>query len=105
VILFALIPLLPVSEDLRSHRKVDVLVIGAGPTGLGAAKRLNQLVRFDIEHPAGQYIMEINCQGRGLTVRIWDCPAARTPSELSSPCQIVLAALNPELARIFAWYE
>lgn len=24
---------------------VDVLVIGAGPTGLGAAKRLNQLVR------------------------------------------------------------
>ena len=26
-------------------REVDVLVIGAGPTGLGAAKRLNQLVR------------------------------------------------------------
>lgn len=25
---------------------VDVLVIGAGPTGLGAAKRLNQIVRF-----------------------------------------------------------
>ena len=26
--------------------EVDVLVIGAGPTGLGAAKRLNQLVRL-----------------------------------------------------------
>ncbi|MBE3049149.1 hypothetical protein IMZ48_42955 [Candidatus Bathyarchaeota archaeon] len=26
-------------------RNVDVLVIGAGPTGLGAAKRLNQMVR------------------------------------------------------------
>jgi NADH dehydrogenase FAD-containing subunit len=25
---------------------VDVLVIGAGPTGLGAAKRLNQIVRW-----------------------------------------------------------
>lgn len=25
---------------------VDVLVIGAGPTGLGAAKRLNQIVRI-----------------------------------------------------------
>jgi cation diffusion facilitator CzcD-associated flavoprotein CzcO len=27
---------------------VDVLVIGAGPTGLGAAKRLNQIVRPSI---------------------------------------------------------
>ena len=26
-----------------SNTSVDVLVIGAGPTGLGAAKRLNQL--------------------------------------------------------------
>jgi hypothetical protein len=26
------------------HRQVDILVIGAGPTGLGAAKRLNQVV-------------------------------------------------------------
>lgn len=26
-----------------SHSTVDTLVIGAGPTGLGAAKRLNQL--------------------------------------------------------------
>lgn len=26
-------------------QEVDVLVIGAGPTGLGAAKRLDQLVR------------------------------------------------------------
>lgn len=26
--------------------EVDVLVIGAGPTGLGAAKRLQQLVRL-----------------------------------------------------------
>ena len=25
------------------HSEVDVLVIGAGPTGLGAAKRLNQI--------------------------------------------------------------
>lgn len=28
------------------YRQVDILVIGAGPTGLGAAKRLNQVVRF-----------------------------------------------------------
>lgn len=28
------------------HSNVDVLVIGAGPTGLGAAKRLNQIVSF-----------------------------------------------------------
>lgn len=28
--------------------EVDVLVIGAGPTGLGAAKRLQQLVCSDI---------------------------------------------------------
>lgn len=27
-----------------SQINVDVLVIGAGPTGLGAAKRLNQIV-------------------------------------------------------------
>jgi cation diffusion facilitator CzcD-associated flavoprotein CzcO len=26
------------------HSQVDILVIGAGPTGLGAAKRLNQIV-------------------------------------------------------------
>jgi cation diffusion facilitator CzcD-associated flavoprotein CzcO len=26
------------------NRNVDVLVIGMGPTGLGAAKRLNQIV-------------------------------------------------------------
>lgn len=30
----------------NSRSEVDVLVIGAGPTGLGAAKRLNQLVRI-----------------------------------------------------------
>lgn len=29
---------------LASISNVDVLVIGAGPTGLGAAKRLQQLV-------------------------------------------------------------
>jgi len=28
------------------YSSVDVLVIGAGPTGLGAAKRLNQIVRI-----------------------------------------------------------
>jgi NADH dehydrogenase FAD-containing subunit len=31
--------------QLKAHSSVDVLVIGAGPTGLGAAKRLNQIVR------------------------------------------------------------
>lgn len=30
---------------IDSDSSIDVLVIGAGPTGLGAAKRLNQLVR------------------------------------------------------------
>merc|ERR1711939_85794 len=28
---------------MASHKDVDILIIGAGPTGLGAAKRLNQL--------------------------------------------------------------
>jgi hypothetical protein len=33
------------SEDVTDlSSEVDVLVIGAGPTGLGAAKRLNQVV-------------------------------------------------------------
>ena len=27
-------------------RDVDILIIGAGPAGLGAAKRLNQIVRL-----------------------------------------------------------
>lgn len=34
-------------SNLADHRRfsnVDVLVIGMGPTGLGAAKRLNQIV-------------------------------------------------------------
>lgn len=31
--------------DTSLFSNVDVLVIGAGPTGLGAAKRLNQIVR------------------------------------------------------------
>ena len=35
----------PGADLLRDGSYVDVLVIGAGPTGLGAAKRLNQLVR------------------------------------------------------------
>jgi threonine dehydrogenase-like Zn-dependent dehydrogenase len=37
----------PVSSTVNGSSQcsyVDVLVIGAGPTGLGAAKRLNQLV-------------------------------------------------------------
>ena len=36
------------------HSQVDILVIGAGPTGLGAAKRLNQIVgneKYAIEGP------------------------------------------------------
>lgn len=37
--------MLPPTEDwLTSNSSVDVLIIGAGPTGLGAAKRLHQLV-------------------------------------------------------------
>lgn len=33
------------------YRDVDVLVIGMGPTGLGAAKRLNQIVRTVMIEP------------------------------------------------------
>lgn len=36
----------PTKLELTAASSVDVLVIGAGPTGLGAAKRLNQIVRF-----------------------------------------------------------
>ena len=35
---------LALANLLMECSSVDVLVIGAGPTGLGAAKRLNQLV-------------------------------------------------------------
>lgn len=31
---------------VSNYSSVDVLVIGAGPTGLGAAKRLKQIVRL-----------------------------------------------------------
>lgn len=34
-----------VAERALSCRNVDILVIGAGPTGLGAAKRLHHIVR------------------------------------------------------------
>ena len=40
---------LPTSFANNEGSAVDVLVIGAGPTGLGAAKRLHQLVRHSIE--------------------------------------------------------
>ena len=40
----------PMSDILAltdlTNSSVDILVIGAGPTGIGAAKRLNQIVRF-----------------------------------------------------------
>lgn len=35
----------PTEHWLTGNSAVDVLVIGAGPTGLGAAKRLHQLVQ------------------------------------------------------------
>jgi ribulose 1,5-bisphosphate synthetase/thiazole synthase len=35
---------LSIAKLTASPSTVDVLVIGAGPTGLGAAKRLNQIV-------------------------------------------------------------
>lgn len=34
-----------------ASEQVDVLVIGMGPTGLGAAKRLHHLVWFTDPHP------------------------------------------------------
>lgn len=34
------------TADIELGSNVDVLVIGMGPTGLGAAKRLNQIVSF-----------------------------------------------------------
>lgn len=38
---------------LTTPSDVDVLVIGAGPTGLGAAKRLQQLVWKFVPHGLG----------------------------------------------------
>ena len=38
--------------NLCLHSNVDVLVIGAGPTGLGAAKRLNQIVSLPPDRTA-----------------------------------------------------
>lgn len=38
------VPIIARISLLIDPRSVDVLVIGAGPTGLGAAKRLNQIV-------------------------------------------------------------
>ena len=40
-------PTMPTS--LTKQTDVDVLIIGAGPTGLGAAKRMNQIVRSNDE--------------------------------------------------------
>ena len=37
------------SKLTNLYSDVDVLVIGAGPTGLGAAKRLNQIVRGAVD--------------------------------------------------------
>jgi hypothetical protein len=37
-------PIAPCEAIADLNRSVDILVIGAGPTGLGAAKRLNQIV-------------------------------------------------------------
>lgn len=42
---------------IKFDSSVDVLVIGAGPTGLGAAKRLNQLVRKCPHIRAGSDLM------------------------------------------------
>jgi cation diffusion facilitator CzcD-associated flavoprotein CzcO len=36
-------------QPTKNVSEVDVLVIGAGPTGLGAAKRLHQIVCLEKE--------------------------------------------------------
>lgn len=42
----------PLAATDLNHSDVDVLVIGSGPTGLGAAKRLHQIVRAAIARAA-----------------------------------------------------
>jgi ribulose 1,5-bisphosphate synthetase/thiazole synthase len=49
------------SSLTQCYSEVDVLVIGAGPTGLGAAKRLNQIVRLPSLHRQVQEIEVDSC--------------------------------------------
>ncbi|KAJ3003213.1 hypothetical protein HKX48_001872 [Thoreauomyces humboldtii] len=57
------------SENHRPASEVDVLIVGAGPTGLGAAKRLNQLgsqswlVADSFETPGGLASTDVTKQG------------------------------------------
>lgn len=43
---FTLLRFLEIDLLIKDDSEVDVLVIGAGPAGLGAAKRLHQTVAF-----------------------------------------------------------
>lgn len=45
------------TTDNNVFSSVDVLVIGAGPTGLGAAKRLNQLVSCQLASALFNWLM------------------------------------------------
>ena len=54
---------------LQKFSNVDILVIGAGPTGLGAAKRLNQLVRSSPPHQLLELLRNnliVNVTGRAV---------------------------------------
>ena len=79
-----------------NHSNVDVLVIGAGPTGLGAAKRLNQIVRSPLTasyHPDTNFCLRMALLGWSLIQmrRQVVLPLQMSPRKASYVLAILLA--------------